>query len=897
MIASTLARLRSLWRGLFRRSQIEADMADEFRHHLELRTEDLMREGFPPEEAARRARIEFGHVDSHKTDARQSRGLGLFDEITFSALDVKLGMRMLRKYPGLSVVSVVGMAVAIAIGAGVFGFFESFIDPSLPLHEGDRVVSIQNASLMNPDDPDRPMLHDFAVWREELQSVTDLGAYTSDWRNLIVPGGPIALVRIAQMTAAGFRVARVPPVLGRPLLDEDERDGAPPVLVIAHEEWQRRLGGDPNVIGRQVRLGTAIHTVVGVMPEGFRFPVNHRYWVPLKLDPADHERGGGPELSVFGRLASGVTLDQAQAELTTFGLRSAAEFPETHRHLRPWVLPYTSYLGEDIGAGALRVVQVAISLLLVVIAVNVAILVYARTAMRAGEIVVRTALGASRKRIVTQLFAEALVLSGIAAAIGLTIAGVGLEQFQAIEERSSGETMPFWIALGLSPGLVAYASGMAVLGAIIVGVLPALKATGRRVQTGLQQLSTRGSGLQLGRTWTVLIVAQVAIAVAVLPFATYAAGLAVRRATATPDYPIDQFLRAYVSMEHERGFEPRFRERAAELVRRLEAEPAVRGVTFGRQYPGGGDYRWIELEPAGARSDTMSAQPAGEWARVNDVDVDLFDVFGVPVLAGRGFTAGDRDDGANAAIVDRVFAERVGGDVLGRRVRWVRRNPDPAKTEHGPWLEIVGVVPAFTVEHGFDPVQGKWRRWAHLYLPLGLERAPNWLSLAIRMRGAPPEAFVQRVREVTAEVDPTLHLHDLWTAEYAERISQLALLAMALVVVGVTVSVLLLSAAGIYAMMSFTVAKRRREIGIRIALGADPRRLLTGIFARATMQIGAGVLVGLLLAAVIQGPVDGKGLLLLPLVAAIMMAVGLLAAWGPARRGLAVQPTEALREE
>ena len=179
------------------------------------------------------------------------------------------------------------------------------------------------------------------VWRDELTTVTDLAAYVADRRNLVIPGRPVALIRIAQMTASGFRVARTAPVLGRPLLDEDGRAGAPPVVVIAYEEWQRRFEADPDIVGREVRLGTDVHTVVGVMPEGFHFPVNHAYWVPLPLYPTDYERGGGPALFTFGRLADGVTLGDVQAELTAIGLRLAAAYPETNEHLRPQVLPYT----------------------------------------------------------------------------------------------------------------------------------------------------------------------------------------------------------------------------------------------------------------------------------------------------------------------------------------------------------------------------------------------------------------------------------------------------------------------------------------------------------------------------------------------------------------------------
>jgi putative ABC transport system permease protein len=913
VISSVVARARSLVRGVSGRAALEADMSEEFRHHLELRTEDLIRRGLTPAEAARRARIEFGHVETHRESARASRGLRFLDGLNVSRLDMKLGARMLVKYPGLSVVSVIGMAVAVAIGAGAFGAIEAATDPTLPLHEGERLVSVQN-NTTNPGNPDRQSLHDFVLWRTELKTIQDLAAFVTDSRTLVTQRGP-ELVRISAMTASGFRAARVAPVLGRPLIDDDEREGAPPVVVIAAEEWQRRFDGDPGIIGRPVRLGSTMHTVVGVMPVGFRFPINHRYWVALQLDPTDHEVGAGPAIQMFGRLTQGVSLEEAQTELATFGRRMAAAYPATHAGLRPRVLRYTHPFFDVDSPGmklALYAIQLAISMLLVVVAVNVAILIYARTATRTGEIAVRSALGASRKRIVTQLFVEALVLSGTAAMLGLTIAAAGLAIAQNFLELATNEQLPFWFELGLSPGLALYVVGLAVLAAVIVGVVPALKATGRRVQAGLQQLSTRGSQMQLGRTWTALIVAQVAIAVAALPFVTYIAGQSLGRATADAGYAADEILHAGLSIEREetppaaeaesygRAIEARFAERAGELLRRLEAEPVVAGVTFGRDFPGRGTYAGYEVDRGGPTTDaapTRATQSPIGTAVTNDVDVDLFSVYDVPIISGRNFTDADGLAGSNTVIVDRVFAERIGGgDVVGRRVRrltWNRDDPD--HPDRGPWLEIVGVVPDFTIQPDFETAIPE------LYHPVTRAQG-SWMAIALRIREAAAAEFAPRVREIAAAVDPALQLHELRTAAAAQQEVQRSLLFIGVGVVVVAVSVLLLSAAGIYAMMSFTVARRRREIGIRAALGAGPRRVLAAVFARASAQLGAGVLTGLVFAAVLDramggGPLVGKGVILLPLVAGFMMMIGLAAALGPARRGLAVQPTEALREE
>ncbi|HLM66636.1 MAG TPA: ABC transporter permease, partial [Longimicrobium sp.] len=417
-----------------------------------------------------------------------------------SWIDVRLGVRMLWKNPALTIVGGLAMALAIAIGAGVFGFSWSLLYPRLPLDEGDRIVALENWNIRG-EDPLRRSLHDFVEWRQELRMVREVSAFRTVSRNLIAPDGTAEPVRVAEMSASGFRVARVAPALGRPLVEEDERPGAPPVVVIGHDVWRTRFGGDPRVVGRTVRLGNTVHTVAGVMPRGFAFPVNHAYWIPLRHSPTDHPRGEGPELFIFGRLAPGASGEQAQAELDAVGRRTAAAHPQTHADARPQVLNYTYPVTgiQDLPLWEATLMQALVSLLLVVVAVNVAVLIYARTATRRGEIAIRTALGASRRRIVAQLFAEALVLSAAAAAVGLLLAGAGLRMVHGIMKLEDPNASAFWMDFGLRPATVLYVVGLTVLATVIAGVLPALGATGRRVQDSLRQLGG-GTGLRLGRT-------------------------------------------------------------------------------------------------------------------------------------------------------------------------------------------------------------------------------------------------------------------------------------------------------------------------------------------------------------------------------------------------------------
>lgn len=890
----------------------KAELVEELADHLDEYCDDLLACGLALDEAVRATFVELERASQlHARLAPSPATPRTAGDWRVSWLDLKLGVRIWLEHPALSLVSVTGMALATAIGAAYYAGFATMLDPSLPFDEGDRIVSIENIDVRSGSDEDR-ILHDFLTWRDELRSVDDLAAMRIDSRNLLAEGQSTRLVGVAKMTASGFRVTRVAPLLGRWLVDDDERPGAPAVLLIAEEAWQNLFGRDAGILGQSVQLGATKHTIVGVMPAGFRFPLDNQFWVPLQTDPGGYEPRSGPPVHVFGRLADGVSMEAAEAELSTIGTRRAVD----DDGLRPQVLPYTyPFNGLDNFEVAwwVRVAQFAIGLLVAVVAVNVAILVYARTAARTGEIAVRTALGASRSRIVVQLFVEALVLSSAAAALGLAIAGVALWIAQDVVTGNSGASLPFWVDFGLSPGTAAYVAGLAIMAAVIVGVVPGLKATGRHLQTGLQQMSSRASHPRLGRLWTALIVAQVATAVAVLPFALYVTGVLLR-GTSSPWHSADGLLTASLALQPDDvpssarirtadAAADDYRRRASHLLRRLEAEPAFAGVTFAGRFPGYEGLARFEVEPRLGDSATdrdVRAEPISVVVRSNQIDTDFFDVLGVPVLAGRGFEESDARDESNPILVNRAFAERVLGEgrALGMRVRRViritRRAGSPVEIETGPWLQIVGVVPNIGVKRELDPEER-----AVVYEPAAVA-VPVPLHLMVRVTRTSPDA-AERLRSLASQIDAGLQLGQLRTAAGVEREATQWLEYVAWAVAAVTFSVLLLSAAGIYAMTSFTVARRRREIGIRTALGASPRRLLAGIFARASAQLGAGVLAGLVLAAALDrlagDALGGRTPVLLPVVAALMVMVGLLAALGPARRGLAVQPIDALRED
>ena len=892
---------RARLRLLLARRDAESRMNEEFRFHLEMEADRLVREeGLAPQEARRRARLAFGYAERYKEELREGRGPAWPSGLS---LDLKLGFRMLVKHPGLTLIGGLAFAFAIWVAAGAFEFAGQVLSPRLPLPDAGRVVALESWDAAAGRAEPR-VLHDFAAWRAELKSVAELGAYRLAQRNLIASDGESRPAEVAEISASAFRVAPARPLLGRALGDADERPGAPAVAVIGHDVWRARFGADSGVVGRTVRLGRTPTTVVGVMPEGFAFPVAQSLWVPLRLSPLDYPRGEGPALRLFARLAPGATLAEAQAELTTWGRRAAADFPSTHQHLRPRVMPYAQSVSLLEGSELFltRASYGFFILLVVLICGNVALLMFARAATREAELVVRSALGATRARIVAQLFVEALVLGGVAAAVGLGIAGLGVRLLVRAFEANSGQRLPFWFHADLSPWTVLYAVGLTVFGAAIAGVLPGLKVT-RGLEVRLRQAAAGAGGLTFGGIWTAVIVAQIAVTLAV-PVVGFAVHGGVRGARAmVADFPAAEFLSARIEVDREplpggdtsfAAFVARRHATARELERRLHAEPGVVGVTFAERLPRMNHLpHWIEVDSGGAAPEDPRF-PGGYRTSSSAVDADYFDVLGAPVRAGRAFHAGDLAPDSRVVIVNESFVRLVlgGRNPIGRHLRYRWRNDEsgPLSGSAGPapWHEIVGVVPDLGMSSPSDP------KVAGFYHPLAPDVVVP-LHVAVHVRGGDASAFAPRLRAVAAAVDPTLRVDAVARMDtLSDRGIAFSMFWVRLLAVVSTVA-MLLSMAGIYAVMSFTVTRRTREIGIRVALGASRRRIVTAVFARPLAQVGLGVAAGAVLTAMIGDSTTPAALAGALGYAVLMFGVCLLACVVPTRRALRVEPTVAMR--
>ena len=808
--------------------------------------------------------------------------------LRFSWLDFKVGVRMLARYPGLTLVGTVAIAVAIALGTLYFEAVSKWQNPRLPVRDAERVISIRiwDASAMMPEGRS---LHEFAIWREQVKTVDHLGAAITFVRNLATEDRLVQPVRGAEISANAFRMLEARPLLGRALTEQDERPDEPPVAVLSHALWKTRFDSDPGVVGRAVKLGSVNATIVGVMPEGFGFPVNDRIWTPLRVSSATLPPRTGPAVSIFGRLAPGATMDQAQAELGVIGARLSASNPDTHKHLRPRVTVYAKPLAEG-GVGlmirnVLYVVNGIFLMLLGVICANVATLVFARTATRGWEITVRTALGASRGRIISQLFIEALVLAGGAAVVGLVVAKLTLRF--GLNLLVGSDALPYWIDDSISWRTVLYTALLTLIGAAIVGILPALRVTTINVQDALRNESAARSGLRFGGFWTTVIVVQVAMTVAFIPLAAGGVFESNRFRQRAEGIGAERYLIAGVAIDRESyaidsaTFAARARASVDELERRLSTEPGIERVTFADRLPVEDQFKYqIEV-------DTLAGGPTTGIRRSTLVHVShgFFAAFGTSVVSGRDFAPIDFETG-RVLIVNEAFARYVlgGRNPIGQRVRIVTGEVESIGGKD--WYEIVGMVKNFGWQLPEPHEQSAMYRPT---LPL-VGRAGQ---LAVRVRD--PETFATRLRTIAADVDPTIRLTDvkgLAQAGGGEAQANWALTGVAWLI---SFIVLLLSATGIHSLMSFTVARRTREIGIRAALGASQGRIVASVFSRAFLQISAGVVAGTGLAALLG--LGSREVQLLLAADAIMLVVGLTACAVPLRRALRIDPTEALRAE
>jgi predicted permease len=788
--------------------------------------------------------------------------------------EVRLAFRLIVKQPILSGTIILALATGICLATMGFTFRDELVNSALPYQAGERFARFY---VLNRDggrlDLDLERYHAF---RDRATTFEHVGAVGGRPFTVAHRPGDVESVSGALITPRSLRWLDAAPVAGRTLIPADGEAGAEPVVLIRESLWRRRYSADPGMIGRQLTIGGQPRTVVGIMPDTFEFPNSGELWLPLdeptlggNAQPLQGRYGPAPGLRVFGVLRSGMTFDAANTEINRLSL----QFPSTNEPgdvARLLVRPFTADSGDaDVAMSALVFVLVMV---LMVVASNVATLVFARTWSRAPELAVRTALGAARTRVVGQLFFETLVLGSIAAAIGLSGAYAALRYI-----KGSLEGWPFWVTLDPNPRIVAFVVFLTLLVSVVTGLFPALRVTRHDLRHSLQ--SGRGFAAGgFGRVGAVLLVVEIALSIALLNGAVTMARAFTSFIDDIPALPNNEVLTAHLG----RIPSPDARNRMVDAIRQL---PGVRAAGAGqhlpRLYPAP---RPVHVEPTDNEPIT-GAQPAPGHAVGNG----FLEAIGARPLSGRLFAASDFVTGAApVAVVNEPFVRKFlgGRNPIGRRIRIETRG-----TTQQPWREIIGVVPDLGLSVG-DPALT-----AGFYTPVDDEML--WY-LAIRTNGDPLR-LAAPLRAAVANVDPDLQLQEIRPLEDAGREERAFLGGVAMALTAMGGMALLLSIVGIYALLSFMVTRRTREIGIRVALGASSRQVLSSITAGALAYLAIGGVLGSALGilfaqtrAVILISIPAPGTWMPATIFLTLAIAGGAACWLPARRALAIRPSEAL---
>lgn len=891
-----LKRWQKRLRALVRTEAVDQELNEEMAYHLELETQKNISLGMNPNEAKRQARKTFGAVEQHRIETREARWWSWFPDLS---LDFKLGGRMLVKHPALTIIATIAVAYAIAVGTVGFEIARQALWPSIPLAEGDAIVALRNWNVVDNESVFASR-RDYELWRDGLNTITDFSAVDVEERSVAVGAGTGPEI-VANVTASMFALTRVPPLMGRILQKSDERGDAADVVVIGYDFWKNRLDGATDAVGRVIRISGTPVTIVGVMPQGYGFPQRNNIWRPLHLEriPA-----ASPSLSyVFGRLATGHSRAEANAQSAVLSARAATMFPETHKNVRLQALAVPEVVSDvpsdvELALGSLNVFLVLLAALL---CGNVAMLLFARAVSRERELLVRAALGASRARLMMQLFAEALVLCAVGATVGLVVARWVLGRTWTMIEAQT-RPLPFWINTSISPTAILYAVLLTVFAASIAGFVPALKVTSGGAGARLRAASSGGGGLQFGGVWTVIIVVQIALTT-LLPWPLIGLAPDVTR-KAPAGFAAESFLTATLKMDRFDGTAAnadtsqaaraeRLESRYRALFDRLRQDPAVLDVTYADQMPQGTrGRRGIKLD-AGPALEQSPGCPEGIYCvAFVSVDPRFFEVVDAPVVRGRALTMADAEQMTHVVVVNQNFVDKKlrGSNPIGRRFHFASTREPTAES----WYEIVGVVPDLSVsENGLTYEQTR------IY-QVTLPRDIRTLRLAIHVRGD-PQLFASRLREIAQATDPALRVIDPRPLVSVVDEDTPGMAYAFQIMLSLTAVTLMLSLAGVYAVTSFAVARRTREIGVRVALGARRLDVLRTVFKRPLAQMALGVGVGAISGFVLANDdltkvhFDVLGKAMIYAFATVLCCA--FACIVPTQRALRIQPTEALKDE
>jgi len=783
----------------------------------------------------------------------------------FTMSEIRLGLRLIAKQPVLSLAAVLALAIGIGLATVGFTLREAVLNSQLPFANGDRFVRLVLHS--EAEDNVQLDLEAYHAVRDTSTSFAHLGAVGEAEFPLELADGAVEAIRVGLVTPRSFLYLPAVPLIGRVLTGDDGLRGAEPVVLLRESLWRRRFGARPTILGDAIQLSGLSRTVVGVLPDAFEFPSAGEIWVPLdEATLAGRAKRANDSLTIFGVLRDGLDTDGATAELTAYSRPELRGRPGTATTVI--ALPFTG--DEDTTHRVMSGLVAVLVLVLLVAASSIASLVSARTWSRSSELAVRTALGAARSRIVGQLFVEVTMLSLIASAIGLLFAQVALSYLVGMMD------VPFWMTFDPTLRTMAFVVALALLVSVVSGLAPALKVTSVNLNGALHAQGRGSVAGGFGSVGRVLVV-EVALSVALLNCA-----LVTSRALASYGDEIPALLTGQVLTARLSGLQsPQVRDR---LLAAIRSFPGVVSAGVGSHLPRLDPMAVpIVIEPIDGQSLALIGS-----APAQEVSDGFLESIGGSPAAGRSFTANDFLAGAApVAIVNQPFVDRffAGRSPIGRRV----------DVSASGWREIVGVVPDLGVS------AGDREKAAGVYLPL--PEPSLSLHLAIRTAGN-PNTTAGLLRRALADIDPKADLRSIRLLEDVGVEQRSFLTGMTSAMTALGAMTLLLSVVSIYALLSFMVTRRTREIGIRVALGAGRASVLTTVVGSAFALLTAGISVGTILGVTIAGfqsvmliRMPDIGVTTPAAVAAGLALASVAASWIPARRALGIQPSEALASE
>jgi putative ABC transport system permease protein len=814
--------------------------------------------------------------------------------------DLQFAIRLLIKDKWFTLVATLALALGIGVNASVFTFVNAVLIRGLPVDEPDRVLALNSRDLVR----DRQMgvsYLDFKDWRAASKTFSLLAAYNFSVMNVSEEGRAPERFNGTFVSADAFRILGQRPVLGRDFLPEDDRPGAPAVILIGNGVWKNRYGSDPTVVGRTVRVNDVPSVVIGVMPEGFRFPQSADVWQPIALiSELEEQKRNARQYEVFGLLAPGVTLEQARAELLAIGQGLTNDYPDTNKDVQPNVQTFN----ERFNGGPLRAVFLslmgAVGFVLLIACANVANLLLARSAQRSREIAVRVSIGATRWRIVRQLLMESLLLALIAGVLGLALSLVGIRLFDTATQEAG---RPYWIQFTIDGSVVAFLAAICLGTGILFGLAPALHVSRTDVNEVLKEGGRSGSaGIRVRRWSGALIIGELALTLTLLA----GAGFMVRNFLThyRMDLGIDSSKLLTMSLGLPDRKYPSIEQRLAfyqQLQERLQGNPRIRAISVASNTP---------LQGGFGRQLAVEGRPLADGEQrptvtMLSVDPRYFETLGLPLQRGRGFTPSDGSPGQESAVVNARFVQMhfKGEDPIGKRITLsMDLGGGPAPTGGVPQslsATIVGVSNNLR-QRDFaaadpDPIA---------YLPYRMD--PRGFMMLIARSEGDPGAITSVLREEIRAIDPDLPLFGIRTLDEGLAQQRWPFRIFGTMFAIFAFIALVLSAVGLYAVTSYSVTQRTQEIGVRTALGAASGQVMWLFLRRGIIQTSIGLGLGIAGALGVGRIFESSQLLVqmtgrdpatLGSIAALMAVVALVACVWPARRATVLDPLVALRRD